>query len=84
VLEAQDFYDHDTKMTFTCYEPEAHSSVMGIDLQTGQVTNFSKAPGSYNEVEASFRMDSTPPSRRTVNASNWGARAVLETSTSGS
>jgi len=54
VLEAQDFYDHDTKMTFTCYEPEAHSSVMGIDLQTGQVTNFSKAPGSYNEVEGIF------------------------------
>ncbi len=54
VLEAQDFYDHDTKMTFTCYEPDAHSSVMGIDLQTGQVTNFSKAPGSYNEVEGIF------------------------------
>lgn len=54
VLEAQDFYDHDTKMTFTCYEPDARSSVMGIDLQTGQVTNFSKAPGSYNEVEGIF------------------------------
>src|SRR5690349_20233826 len=39
VLEAQDFYDNDTKMTFTCYEPEGHASVMGIDLQTGQVTN---------------------------------------------
>lgn len=54
VLEAQDFYDDDRKMTFTCYEPEGHSSVMGIDLQTGQVTNFSKAPGTYNEPEGIF------------------------------
>jgi hypothetical protein len=54
VLEAQDFYDNDTKMTFTCYEPDGHSSVMGIDLQTGQVANFSKAPGTYNEVEGIF------------------------------
>jgi Tol biopolymer transport system component len=28
--------------------------VKGIELQTGQVTNFSKAPGSYNEVEGIF------------------------------
>ena len=54
VLEAQDFYDNDTKMTFTCYEPEGHASVMGIDLQTGQVTNFSRAPRTYNEGEGIF------------------------------
>ena len=54
VIEAQDFYDNDTKMTFTCYEPEGHSSAMGIDLKTGSVTNFSKAPGTYNEVEGVF------------------------------
>jgi Tol biopolymer transport system component len=54
VIEAQDFYDNDTKLTFTCYEPEGRSSVMGIDLKTGSVTNFSKAPGSYNEVEGIF------------------------------
>jgi hypothetical protein len=53
-LEAQDFYDDDKKMTFTCYEPHAAASVMGIDLQTGQVTNFSKAPGTYNEPEGIF------------------------------
>lgn len=53
-LEAQDFYDDDRKMTFTCYEPEGRASVMGIDLQTGEVTNFSKAPGAYNEVEGIF------------------------------
>ena len=44
----------DDKMTFTCYEPRAQASVMGIDLRTGVVTNFSKAPGSYNEVEGIF------------------------------
>jgi hypothetical protein len=54
VLEAQDFYDNDTKMTFTCYEPGGLASVMGIDLKTGAVTNFSKTPGTYNEVEAIF------------------------------
>jgi Tol biopolymer transport system component len=54
VLEAQDFYDDDKKMTFTCYEPHGAASVMGIDLQTGQVANFSKAPGTYNETEGIF------------------------------
>ena len=54
VLEAQDFYDNDTKMTFTCYEPNDQASVMGIDLESGKVTNFSKAPGTYNEPEGIF------------------------------
>ena len=54
VLEAQDFYDNDSKMIFTCYEPEGHASVMGIDLATGQVKNFSKMPGTYNEAEGIF------------------------------
>lgn len=53
-LEAQDFYENDRKLTFTCYEPEGKASVMGIDLTSGEVTNFSKAPGSYNEVEGIF------------------------------
>src|SRR5947209_2115647 len=54
VLEPQDFYDNDSKMTFTCYEPQGLASVMGIDLKTGKVVNFSKAPGTYNEVEGIF------------------------------
>jgi Tol biopolymer transport system component len=54
VIEAQDFYDNDSKMTFTCYEPKGLASVMGIDLKTKAVTNFSKAPGTYNEVEGIF------------------------------
>ena len=53
-LEAQDFYDNDTRLTFVCYEPNRQASVMGIDLHTGQVTNYSKAPGSYNETEGIF------------------------------
>jgi len=54
VLEAQDFYDNDNKMTFTCYQPNDQASVMGIDLPTGIVTNFSNAPGTYNEPEGIF------------------------------
>ncbi len=54
VLEAQDFYDNDSKMTFTCYEPQGLASVMGIDLKSGKVVNCSKAPGTYNEVEGIF------------------------------
>lgn len=54
VIEAQDFYDNDTKLTFSCYEPGDKASVMGIDLATGEVTNFSKAPGTYNEPEGIF------------------------------
>ena len=50
-IEAQDFYDNDTKLTFTCYEPSGCASVMGIDLKTNAITNFSKKPQTYNEVE---------------------------------
>jgi Tol biopolymer transport system component len=52
VLEAQDFYDNDTKLTFTCYEPNNLASVWALD--TNRATNFSNAPGSYNEVEGIF------------------------------
>jgi hypothetical protein len=54
VLEAQDFYDNDTKLTFVCYEPNDLASAMGIDLKTKEVTNYSKYPGSYNETEGIF------------------------------
>ena len=53
-LEAQDFFDRDTKMTATCYEPGGLASVMVLDLATGAMTNMSKAPGTYNEVEGIF------------------------------
>jgi hypothetical protein len=53
-LEAQDFFDNDRKMTFTCYEPKGLASAMTIDLETHQVQNMSKAPGTYNECEGIF------------------------------
>jgi hypothetical protein len=60
-LEAQDFYDRDTKMTFTCYDNhdlrkggDQYAMVMGIDLATGQITDFSQAPDTYNETEGIF------------------------------
>jgi Tol biopolymer transport system component len=54
VIEAQDFYDNDTKLTFSCYEPKGMASVMTVDLQSGAVENHSKAPGTYNEPEGIF------------------------------
>jgi hypothetical protein len=53
-LEAQDFYDNDSKMTFTCYRPKGLGGVMGIDLATGKITDFAKADNIYNEVEGIF------------------------------
>jgi len=53
-LEAQDFYDNDRRLTFTCYEPKGMASVWSLDLRTGAATNMSKAPGAYNEVEGVF------------------------------
>jgi hypothetical protein len=53
-LEAQDFYDRDSKMTATCYEPGGLASVMGLDLATRAMVNFSRAPGTYNEAEGIF------------------------------
>ena len=50
-LEAQDFYDNETKMTFTCYRPKGLGGVMSLDLNSGMVTDMSQAPDIYNEVE---------------------------------
>ena len=53
-IEAQDFFDNDKKMTFTCYEPQHLASAMTIDLDSGKVENMSKAPGTYNECEGIY------------------------------
>jgi Tol biopolymer transport system component len=53
-IEAQDFFDNDQKMTFTCYEPKGLASAMTIDLKSGKVENMSKAPGTYNECEGIY------------------------------
>ncbi|MEO6718867.1 MAG: hypothetical protein ABIN67_00835 [Ferruginibacter sp.] len=50
-LEAQDFFDNDSKLTFTCYEPGDKASVMTIDLNTKQVVNHSQKTDAYNECE---------------------------------
>ncbi|HYP15481.1 MAG TPA: hypothetical protein VEQ63_16245 [Bryobacteraceae bacterium] len=53
-IEAQDFYDNEAKMTFTCYRPKGLGGVMGLDLNTGKVTDFSQSDSIYNEVEGIF------------------------------
>jgi len=53
-VEAQDLYDKDTKLTFFCYVPNGAFEVRGLDLQTGQVTNFSQSSNSFNEPEGIF------------------------------
>lgn len=53
-LEAQDFFDQDRRMTFTCYEPDGKASVWTLDLATGATLNQSAAIGDYNEVEGIF------------------------------
>jgi Tol biopolymer transport system component len=51
VIEAQDFFDNDRMLTYSCYEPEGRASVWTINRHTRQTVNHSKAIGSYNEVE---------------------------------
>ena len=53
-LEAQDFFDNDKRMTYTCYEPKGLASVWTIDLATKNSVNQTKNIGSYNEVEGIF------------------------------
>ncbi|MBI4892216.1 MAG: hypothetical protein HY821_16430 [Acidobacteria bacterium] len=53
-LEAQDFYDNDGRMTYTCYEPKGLSSVWTLDLATKKTVNQTAQIGSYNEVEGIF------------------------------
>lgn len=53
-LEAQDFFDNDRKLTYSCYERGGGASVWTVNLETGERVNHSKAIGSYNEVEGIF------------------------------
>jgi hypothetical protein len=53
-IEAQDFYDNDSKLTFFCYIANGAFETNGLDLQTGTVSNFSNAPGFFNEPEGIF------------------------------
>jgi hypothetical protein len=53
-LEAQDFFDNDRKLTYTCYERGGGASVWTLNLETGERVNQTAAIGSYNEVEGIF------------------------------
>ena len=52
--EAQDFFDDDRKLSYTCYEPEGRASAWTLDLASGERANQSAAIGFYNEVEGIF------------------------------
>jgi len=53
-LEAQDFRHQDTELIFSCYEPENNAEVMGVNIATGEVTNYTKSPDVYDEPEGIF------------------------------
>ena len=53
-LEAQDFFDEDRRLTYTCYEPEGRASVWTVNLATGERVNQTASIGYYNEVEGIF------------------------------
>lgn len=53
-VEAQDFYDNDTKMTYFCYVPNGAFDSMGINILTKQISNFSNTPNAFNEPEGIF------------------------------
>lgn len=53
-LEAQDFYDNDSRLTFFCYISNGAFDVKGVELSTQKVTNFTNVPGAFNEPEGIF------------------------------
>ncbi len=53
-LEAQDFFDNDSKLTYSCYEPQGKASVWTLDLASGKAVNQTATIGGYNEVEGIF------------------------------
>lgn len=69
-LEAQDFFDRDRRMTFTCYEPKGRASAWTLELASGATVNQSSAIGFYNEVEGIF-----PDGRHACIESDHQARA---------
>ena len=50
-LEAQDFRNDDSELTYTCYRAPHYADVMGVDLNTKKVTTYRKIADEYNEVE---------------------------------
>lgn len=53
-IETQNFRPPgETELTFSAYGYQG-TEVMGLDLETGKVTNYSNAPGQYDEPEGIF------------------------------
>ncbi len=53
-LETQNFRPpEEQELIFSAYGHQG-TEVMGLDLRTGKVTNYSKAPGQYDEPEGIF------------------------------
>jgi hypothetical protein len=53
-LETQDFRPPDEKeLIFSAYGYQG-TEVMGVEMETGKVTNYSNAPGEYDEPEGIF------------------------------
>jgi Tol biopolymer transport system component len=69
-LEAQDFFDEDRRLTYSCYEPEGRASAWTIQLATGERVNQTAAIGFYNEPEGIF-----PDGRYTCVESDHQSRA---------
>ena len=83
--EAQDFFDDDRKLTYTCYEPEGRASVWTLDLVTGERTNHSRPrSATTTKSKASFRTAATPASRATTSRAPLATPPAFATSTSGS
>lgn len=51
VVEAQDFFNDDNHLTFSCYEPNNLASVMSLNIETGEITNHTPRADTYNEPE---------------------------------
>lgn len=78
-LEPQDFFDDDKKITFFCYVPNGAFEVKSVDLNNDEVTDFSKAPGSFNEPEGIFPVENTRPLNQTGNVNGSGDSVVQPT-----
>jgi hypothetical protein len=53
-IETQNFRPPNEKeLTFTAYDPK-NTEVMGLDIETGKVVNYSLAPNQYDEPEGIF------------------------------
>lgn len=53
-LEAQDFRRDDHELIYTCYRSLKQAYVMGIDLETEAVTDYSQSPDDFQEPEGIF------------------------------